>query len=140
MAAVLTNTKRIIVIIIRHSWWHLAQFRWRRVLDGGNSLGTSREPVGEAHVNTITMTCWSRARIALMTYPRNDIVDDFVTIRRALNAIFATLKAIVDDESSTISSTISLGVAWPYVVFVYIRFFDLNGGISKQCAYGRDVK
>ena len=27
-----------------------------------NSLRTSREPVGEAPVNTITMTCWSRDR------------------------------------------------------------------------------
>ena len=34
-----------------------------------NSLRTSRESVGEAHVNTITMTCWSRDRVALMTYP-----------------------------------------------------------------------
>ena len=34
---------------------------------------------------------------------RNDFVNDIV--------IFATLKAIVDDEKSTISSTISLRVA-----------------------------
>ena len=31
----------------------------------------------------------------------------------ALDAIFATLKTIIDDETSTISSTISLRVAWP---------------------------
>ena len=37
----------------------------------------------------------------------HDIVND----ARA-DAIFATLKAIVDDEKSTISSTISLRVAW----------------------------
>ena len=39
---------------------------------------------------------------------RNDIVDD----ARA-DAIFATLKPIVDDGYSTISSTISLRVAGP---------------------------
>ena len=38
--------------------------------------------------------------------------NDFVNDARA-DAIFATLKAIVDDEKSTISSTISLRVAWP---------------------------
>ena len=43
---------------------------------------------------------------------RNDFVNDIVNDARA-NAIFATLKAIVDDEKSTISSTISLRVAWP---------------------------
>ena len=40
---------------------------------------------------------------------RNDIVNDAWA-----DAIFATLKAIVDDETSTTSSTISLRVAWPY--------------------------
>ena len=43
---------------------------------------------------------------------RNDFVNDIVNDERA-DAIFATLKAIVDDETSTISSTISLRVAWP---------------------------
>ena len=43
---------------------------------------------------------------------RNDFVYDIVNDERA-GAIFATLKAIVDDETSTISSTISLRVAWP---------------------------
>ena len=43
---------------------------------------------------------------------RNDFVNDIVN-DRALYAIFATLKAIVDDEKSTISSTISLRVAGP---------------------------
>ena len=46
----------------------------------------------------------------------NDIVDEIVTCGRAFaraDPIFATLKAIVDDETSTISSTISLRVAWP---------------------------
>ena len=43
---------------------------------------------------------------------RNDFVNDIVNDARA-DAIFATLKAIVDDEKSTISSTISLRVAWP---------------------------
>ena len=38
---------------------------------------------------------------------RNDFVNDIVNDARA-DAIFATLKAIVDDEKSTISSTISL--------------------------------
>ena len=42
---------------------------------------------------------------------RNDFVNDIVNDARA-DAIFATLKAIVDDEKSTISSTISLRVAW----------------------------
>ena len=41
---------------------------------------------------------------------RNDFVNDIVN-DRALDAIFATLKAIVDDEKSTISSTMSLRVA-----------------------------
>ena len=45
---------------------------------------------------------------------RNDFVNDIVNDTRA-DAIFATLKAIVDDEKSTISSTISLRVAWPLV-------------------------
>ena len=39
---------------------------------------------------------------------RNDFVNDIVNDARA-DAIFATLKAIVDDEKSTIS----LRVAWP---------------------------
>ena len=43
---------------------------------------------------------------------RNDFVNDIVNDARA-DAIFATLKAIVNDEKSTISSTISLRVAWP---------------------------
>ena len=43
---------------------------------------------------------------------RNDFVNDIVNDARA-DAIFATLKAIVDDETSTISSTISLRVAGP---------------------------
>ena len=43
---------------------------------------------------------------------RYDFVNDIVNDARA-DAIFATLKAIVDDEKSTISSTISLRVAWP---------------------------
>ena len=43
---------------------------------------------------------------------RNDFVNDIVNDARA-DAIFATLKAIVDDEKWTISSTISLRVAWP---------------------------
>ena len=43
---------------------------------------------------------------------RNDFVNDIVNDARA-DAIFATLEAIVDDEKSTISSTISLRVAWP---------------------------
>ena len=43
---------------------------------------------------------------------RNDFANDIVNDARA-DAIFATLKAIVDDEKSTISSTISLRVAWP---------------------------
>ena len=42
----------------------------------------------------------------------NDIVND-----RALDAIFATLKAIVDGDKSTISSTISLRVAGPLYIF-----------------------
>ena len=41
---------------------------------------------------------------------RNDTVNDFVDDARA-DAIFATLKTIVDDGSSTIS----LRVAWPLV-------------------------
>ena len=41
---------------------------------------------------------------------RNDFVNDIVNDARA-DAIFATLKAIVDDEKSTIS----LRVAWPLV-------------------------
>ena len=45
---------------------------------------------------------------------RNDFVNDIVNDARA-DAMFATLKAIVDDEKSTISSTISLRVAWPLV-------------------------
>ena len=43
---------------------------------------------------------------------RNDFVNDIVNDARA-DAIFATLKAIVNYEKSTISSTISLRVAWP---------------------------
>ena len=43
---------------------------------------------------------------------RNDFVNDIVDDARA-DAIFATLKTIVDDGSSTISSTISLRVAGP---------------------------
>ena len=43
---------------------------------------------------------------------RNDFVNDIVNDARA-DAIFATLKAIVDDETSTISSTKSLRVAGP---------------------------
>ena len=45
---------------------------------------------------------------------RNDFVNDIVN-DRGLDAIFATLKNIVNDETSTISSTISLRVAWPLV-------------------------
>ena len=43
---------------------------------------------------------------------RNDFVNDIVNDARA-DAIFATLKTIVDVETSTISSTISLRVAGP---------------------------
>ena len=43
---------------------------------------------------------------------RNDFVNDIVN-DRALDATQPTLKAVVDDETSTISSTISLRVAWP---------------------------
>ena len=43
---------------------------------------------------------------------RNYFVNDIVNEMRA-DAIFATLKVIVDDETSTISSTISLRVAGP---------------------------
>ena len=43
---------------------------------------------------------------------RNDFVNDIVDDARA-DAIFAMLKTIVDDGSSTISSTISLRVAGP---------------------------
>ena len=43
---------------------------------------------------------------------RNDFVNDIVNDARA-DAIFATLKNIVDDETSSISSTISLRVAGP---------------------------
>ena len=50
---------------------------------------------------------------------RNDIVNDFVDDARA-DAIFATLKSIVDDGSSTISSTISLRVAGPLNLFQQI--------------------
>ena len=45
---------------------------------------------------------------------RNDFVNDIVNDARA-DAIFATLKTIVDDETSTISSTISLRVAGPFI-------------------------
>ena len=45
---------------------------------------------------------------------RNDFVNDIVDDARA-DANFATLKNIVDDGSSTISSTISLRVAGPLV-------------------------
>ena len=45
---------------------------------------------------------------------RNDFVNDIVDDARA-DAIFSTLKTIVDDGSSTISSTISLRVAGPLV-------------------------
>ena len=48
---------------------------------------------------------------------RNDFVNGIVNDARA-GAIFATLKAIVDDEKSTISSTISLRVAWPLLIDV----------------------
>ena len=51
---------------------------------------------------------------------RNDFVNDIVN-DRALDAIFATLKAIVDDEKSTISSTISLRVAGPLLVLLATR-------------------
>ena len=47
-----------------------------------------------------------------LPHVRNDFVNDIVNDARA-DAIFATLKAIVDDEKSTISSTISLRVACP---------------------------
>ena len=43
---------------------------------------------------------------------RNDFVNNIVNDARA-DAIFATLKAIVDDETSTISLTKSLRVAGP---------------------------
>ena len=43
---------------------------------------------------------------------RNDFVNDIIDDARA-DAIFATLKTIVDDGSSTISSTILLRVAGP---------------------------
>ena len=74
-----------------------------------------------------TLTAWSTFRIRLVLHvipwstkdvrskgpaTRNDFVNDIVNDARA-DAIFATLKAIVDDEKSTISSTISLRVAWP---------------------------
>ena len=51
---------------------------------------------------------------------RNDIVND-----RAMDAIFATSKAIVDDETLTISSTISLRVAWP-LMHVSVRVFSMK--------------
>ena len=54
---------------------------------------------------------------------RNDNVDDFVMML-VLDAIFAKLKSIVDNESSTISSTISLRVAWPLGSF---RVNSTNG-------------
>ena len=44
--------------------------------------------------------------------PESAVLQRYQFDARA-DAIFATLKAIVDDEKSTISSTISLRVAWP---------------------------
>ena len=46
---------------------------------------------------------------------RNDFVNDIVNDAWA-DAIFATLKAIVDDETSTIS----LRVAWPYELMLFV--------------------
>ena len=40
---------------------------------------------------------------------RNDIVDDFVTMR-ALDAIFVTLKSIVDDE--IVDDIVTCGIAF----------------------------
>ena len=48
---------------------------------------------------------------------RNDFVNDIVDDARA-DAIFAMLKTIVDDGSSTISSTISLRVAGPLITHI----------------------
>ena len=62
---------------------------------------------------------------------RNDFVNDIVNDARA-DAIFATLKAIVDDEKST-SSTISLRVAWPLERLVYAhlcRSYPRSGSIA----------
>ena len=54
---------------------------------------------------------------------RNDFVNDIVNDARA-DAIFATLKAIVDDEKSTISSTISLRVAWPLQMGMDVKYSE----------------
>ena len=53
---------------------------------------------------------------------RNDFVNDIVN-DRALDAIFAMLKTV--DETSTISSTISLCVAWP-LMHVSVRVFSMK--------------
>ena len=61
------------------------------------------------NIYSLHMPTWFRSKGPAT---RNDFVNDIVNDARA-DAIFATLKAIVDDEKSTISSTISLRVAWP---------------------------
>ena len=62
---------------------------------------------------------------------RNDFVNDIVN-DRALDAIFATLKAIVDDEKSTISSTISLRVAGPLLMCRPYLVYDLHDQVSPM--------
>ena len=82
-------------------------------------MGFSHEPVqyrqrDKCHGLQLQNIVHALTRVADSIGPatRNDFVNDIVNDARA-DAIFATLKAIVDDEKSTISSTISLRVAWP---------------------------
>ena len=66
---------------------------------------------------------------------RNDFVNNIVNDARA-DAIFATLKAIVDDETSTISLTKSLRVAGPLdVEILRSRLNKIIGNdcLSEQC-------
>ena len=72
------------------------------------SVITSRQPA--IHFVNINFDMIRKNQLATSKGPatRNDFVNDIVNDARA-DAIFATLKAIVDDETSTIS----LRVAWP---------------------------
>ena len=85
------------------------------VSDASMTSGTRRRPLETAREFFFSnefprghyLVWWVRVRVKGPA-TRNDFVND----ARA-DAIFATLKTIVDDGSSTISSTISLRVAGP---------------------------
>ena len=91
-----------------------------------------------AKTPSVTQSPYSGLALRKGPATRNDFVNDIVNDARA-DAIFATLKAIVDDEKSTISSMISLRVAWPLLVWQRLTIRERIGRlIISKLATAKD--